>query len=141
MEEIHTEFETVHRIWDYFDQPRSGVADYEGRAHWFDCIFDDSRDIYSDAYWLIPLDEQLTDLERKSWDAFRIWQKSPTIGGGDESARSTFERTKRDFQAALADGSRHRFKARGIFRVLNAPVVSVQSAVFQVSWSGSHDQE
>jgi len=37
---LQTGFELVHVIYDYWDQPRSGVADYHGEPHWFESIFD-----------------------------------------------------------------------------------------------------
>jgi hypothetical protein len=33
-------FEAVHAVWDYFDGPRTGLADYRGRPHYFVCKFD-----------------------------------------------------------------------------------------------------
>ena len=65
MTKLEQGFETVHVVHDYWDGPRSGVAEYGGRPHWFENIFDEQQDDYSDLFWLTPLSEETLGLAQQ----------------------------------------------------------------------------
>ena len=50
------DLETVHTITDYWDGPRSGIADFAGRPHRYECQFDEAADDWTDRYRLMPID-------------------------------------------------------------------------------------
>ena len=54
-------FEAVFTITDYHDGPRKGIANYHGQPHFYECIFDDAKDDYSELFWLTPLDANQSD--------------------------------------------------------------------------------
>ena len=52
---------------DYFDGPRGGIADYQGRPHLYESIFDDDAGEYSDIFRLSPIPEDLFELALEDW--------------------------------------------------------------------------
>jgi hypothetical protein len=66
----------VHTVIDFFDRPRSGLADFEGAPHVYDCIFDEARDEYSERYRLIPTDRELAGLMKESWKIWLRWSNA-----------------------------------------------------------------
>ena len=62
--------EVVLFVFDFFDQPRSGIANYLGDPHRFGCPFDDEIDGYSEFYLLAPISFAELQLEREAWDIY-----------------------------------------------------------------------
>lgn len=73
LEENHLSLEEVHMIQDYWDQPREGVADYNGLPHYYKCIFDEEKDEWSNTYILKPLDAETLQLLEESQKIFLRW--------------------------------------------------------------------
>jgi hypothetical protein len=65
-------FERVYTVHDYFDGPRSGVADYLGRPHHYSCDWDLGVD--SDMFALIEIDEATLSRVLEQWEIFRQWE-------------------------------------------------------------------
>jgi hypothetical protein len=65
--------ERVHAVFDYFDGPRSGVADFHGRPHAFAGKFDDDLQDWSEFYHLKPLTDEQFRLVMTDW---QIWTRS-----------------------------------------------------------------
>lgn len=65
-------YERVYTVMDYYDGPRKGIADFEGQPHLYDCIFDDEKGNYSDAFQLMAIDTEIFRLALEDW---RIWQR------------------------------------------------------------------
>jgi hypothetical protein len=90
----HMGFERVYTVWDYYDGPRTGVADYDGRPHYYACNWDDASDEYADSYSLSELDDVTLKLALEQWLIWRRWEiafhsgamppeSHPGIGGKD----------------------------------------------------------
>jgi len=54
-------------VMDYYDGPRKGVANFRGQPHFYDCIFDERNDEYSDLYHLTPLSQRIFELAKEDW--------------------------------------------------------------------------
>ena len=65
--------ERVHTVWDYYDAPRAGVADYGGVAHYFECGFDEDSG-YTDIYRLWPIAEEFLAVALEQWRLHRAWE-------------------------------------------------------------------
>ena len=65
--------EYVHMVWDYHDCPRSGIADFLGKPHVFQCQFDEADDDWTDLYWLMEVDQQVVALADEQEVIFRRW--------------------------------------------------------------------
>ncbi len=62
--------EIVYTIYRYYDAPRVGVADFQGVPSFFQCLFDEDADDWTNLYCLSPVPEAvlpLTEQERKEW--------------------------------------------------------------------------
>jgi hypothetical protein len=67
-------FERVYTVHDYFDGPRSGVADYLGRPYHYACEWDDIADDYAETFALIEIDDSTLSLVLEQWDIWRRWE-------------------------------------------------------------------
>ena len=67
-------FERVLQIWDYYDGVRSGVALVDGAPHYFECIWDNGADNYSDLFHLYPVSEEFMRKANQQWGIFRAWE-------------------------------------------------------------------
>src|ERR1700733_423781 len=68
------QFERVQAVWDYYDGPRKGIADFNGIPHYFECIFDERADDYSNLFWLFPVSEEFLQSAARSWAIFKSWE-------------------------------------------------------------------
>jgi hypothetical protein len=67
-------FERVHMIWDIYDGPRTGLADYRGRVHAFACEWAEPEQYFSAMYSLSPIDEETMSLAVEQWGIYRRWE-------------------------------------------------------------------
>jgi hypothetical protein len=69
-------FEPVHVELDWYDGPRSGLADVDGAPHYFQGVYDyhpsDEPDDYFD-YFVWPANETAVAMEREQWEIFAEW--------------------------------------------------------------------
>ncbi|GLQ45765.1 hypothetical protein GCM10007862_08160 [Dyella lipolytica] len=66
--------EKVYTVWDYHDGPRTGIADYRGRPHYYSCQFDQSADEYGNTYALFPIDANTFALALEQWAIWQAWE-------------------------------------------------------------------
>ena len=66
--------ERVHSLVDYWEGPRSGVADLHGMPHTFECVFDELADQWSDLFVLQPIDAGTLALVQENWARWLRWQ-------------------------------------------------------------------
>ena len=67
-------YESVYTVVDYYDGPRKGIADYRGKPHLYECIFDESKDDYTDSFRLAPVDPQIYQLAMEDWGIWQRWE-------------------------------------------------------------------
>ncbi len=72
--------ETVHAVWDFYDGPRTGIADYRGQPHYFSCQWDAIADDYGSIYALSPIDSNTFDLVVEQWAIWRKWELAFNAG-------------------------------------------------------------
>lgn len=72
--------EIVYVELDYYDGPRSGVANYFGYPHRFKCIFDETQDEYSDVFLVYPISREHLKLEQEQWRIFILWNNDYEAG-------------------------------------------------------------
>jgi hypothetical protein len=67
----------VHTIDDIHDgRPLSGVADFEGHPHFYQCQFDEQLDDWSDQYVLKKIDPALLAIALERQEIFLRWRKA-----------------------------------------------------------------
>ncbi|MCZ8031474.1 MAG: hypothetical protein ACK5JG_13335 [Pseudomonadota bacterium] len=70
----------VLTIHDYYDGPRRGVAEFEGRPHIYEAEFDHSADEYGDTYFLTPVESSLLNLILEDWAIWCRWDEARARG-------------------------------------------------------------
>jgi len=68
------ETETVFTVTDYWDGPLQGIANHEGKPHFYERIFDEASDDYSDLYRLTPINESTFRFAMEAWNIWRRWE-------------------------------------------------------------------
>ena len=66
----------VYMVWDFYDGVRSGIADYEGRPHYFECPFDAEAQDFAETYDLYPICDETLELAQEQWAIYRAWELS-----------------------------------------------------------------
>jgi hypothetical protein len=79
-------FEHVYTVWDYWDGPRSGLANLFGEAHAYSCKWDEVEDDYTDRFLLTPIDPETLSLAVEQWAIWRKWESEFHEGRVAESA-------------------------------------------------------
>jgi hypothetical protein len=69
--ELKPDYEEVFTVTDYYDGPRIGIANYQGKPHLYDCIFDDSKG-YLNLFRLTPVSPEPFQFAMEDW---RIWER------------------------------------------------------------------
>jgi hypothetical protein len=78
-------YEPVFTVKDFWDCPRSCVANYRGKPHFHECNFDEAKDDFSDVYRLTPLSADAFKLALEDWEIFNRWNEALQSGETDRS--------------------------------------------------------
>lgn len=65
--------EQVYVENEWYDGPRAGVADVNGRPHRFKSLFDETEDEYLGPFLVWPVDQKVVELEQEQWRIFAVW--------------------------------------------------------------------
>jgi hypothetical protein len=79
-ENLKDGFELVFTVEDYYDGPRKGIANYQGRPHFYECIFDEKKQNYSNRFQLTPLDQNSFEIALEAWEIWRRWEMAFSQG-------------------------------------------------------------
>lgn len=63
-------------ILDYHDGPRKGIAEFRGKPHYYECVFDKRTDEYTDTYMLSRITEELLEKALESWGIWKRWKRA-----------------------------------------------------------------
>ena len=77
-------FEEVFTVTAYYDGPRQGIANCLGSPHFFDCVFSDEKQDYSNLYRLTPVTDQTFRLALEDWDIWTRWEQAFKAGRTNE---------------------------------------------------------
>ena len=129
-EDLKPGYELVYTVVDYYDGPRKGIADYRGRPHLYECIFDESKDEYTDSFHLTPVDSQTFQLAMEDWAIWQRWELAFHTGKADISThpalpneRERKAELKNILQKVLVIDPAKAATCLGNFEVLGSPVL------------------
>ena len=120
-------FETVHTVDDYYDGPRSGIADFGGRPYFFRSVYLDTEtwDPNEDRFELSPVAPEVRDLAVEAFLLWQRWQVAEFAGAAPESDegdprvlpgdRPRYEELQRLLAAHLRTDPVQRIVVRGEF--------------------------
>lgn len=77
--DLKTGYDRVYTVVDYYDGPRKGIADYQGKPHLYECID------YSDSFLLAPLDAEAFQFAMEDWAIWQRWELAYHTGKADLS--------------------------------------------------------
>jgi|SRR5579863_2579000 len=138
-------FEKVYTVSRYHDGPRSGVADFDGRPHFYEWLWDDDADDYGPACALSPISDKAFQLALEDWAMWMRWKAA--FNEGKASQRPPLE----ERPVLPEDESRHKeiapllkqalsispalqFRAIGNFRRTPESSLSNIEGPWQVCW-------
>ncbi|MDQ2799126.1 MAG: hypothetical protein M3Y13_05725 [Armatimonadota bacterium] len=79
--------EIVYTVFNYWDGPRAGVADFHGSPHFFQCIFDEVADEWSNVFRLSPVAKNTVSLTKNEWQEWYWWKHDFGQGKAEVEAR------------------------------------------------------
>src|SRR5688572_9439037 len=95
-------FEPVHAITDFHDRPQGGVANFQGRPHFFKSEWDEAADDYAKTFRLSPVDSDVVTLAKEDraiserwWMAFhggRNSEEMPRVLPEDRARHAELQR-------------------------------------------------
>ena len=78
--ELKPGYELVFTVTEYYDGPRQGIANFEGEPHFYDCVFDDALDDYSNLFRLTPITPAVFQLALEDWSIWERWELAFNTG-------------------------------------------------------------
>lgn len=127
----------VETVEDYWDGPRRGYAFMDGELVFYDSIWSEKEDAFSDQFIVKPVSADLLVIVRESWSIWQRWERAFTAG---ETTRDTHpalptdKERKLELRALLSRveestpvGTK---KVSGVFRRL-----SDEAGSWQVQWN------
>jgi len=139
-------FERVYTVTDYYDGPRSGIADFGGHPHVYRSLYldRDTWDLDEDRFELSPISTADLELALEDWAIFCRWRDAFDAGRTALDThpalpedRARWEEIARLLAHRLGIDPDHRVLVRGAFRV-REPVPPLCVGVlrpFEVQWS------
>jgi hypothetical protein len=116
--------ETVYAIFDAYDGPIEGVADYQGIPHYFWRIFDKTNDDWTESYTLQKLTPQANECARRKYELWRRWRDAFQEGRVSLTSHPVFPEDHSDYEEAkqrlsilLEENPNPKFQREGRFIV------------------------
>jgi hypothetical protein len=135
-----SDYEIVFTVTEYYDGPRKGMANYQGKPHFYECVFDENQDDYSDRYRLTPVNEEMFGLAMEDWEIWRRWETAFEAGTADISSHPALpeDRPRHDELRRILDPVLITDPDRAVIRIgkfdtLKASVSA--SRLLKVRWS------
>jgi hypothetical protein len=69
-------FERVFTVWDYYDGPRSGIAEFLGQPHYYVCEWNAALNDYAETFILTPVDDETLSLALEQWAIWQEWDSA-----------------------------------------------------------------
>src|SRR5262245_49135192 len=102
-------FECLYTMTDYYDGPRRGLANFDGRPHAYDAPFSHWDGRYEDLFQLRPVDELTFRLALEQWAIWVRWEAAFYAGTTTVNAhpalpaeRARYDEICRQLDARLA---------------------------------------
>lgn len=83
--ELMDGYEQVNFITDWWDGPKNGIAGLEGKLHYFERIFDQQADDWSEYFLLRPISSQEYELQKEQHVLFLQWLSDSKAGHAPQS--------------------------------------------------------
>ncbi len=71
-----SDYEAVHTITDWYDGARKGVANVNGKPHYYENHWNEGEQYWSEIYLLQPLDAGTFALAIEDWEIWLRWERA-----------------------------------------------------------------
>lgn len=134
-------YEPVHTLFTFYDGARTGIADYQGTPHFYDCEWDDLRDDYADTFWLTPVDASTVAMDLEASAIFDAWDAERRAGRvSDEShpghggRNARYDELRAALRPLLVTDPRRAARARGHFQRSTGGQRPPGASILDVRW-------
>ena len=116
--------DTVQTVWEFYDGPRTGIADFRGKPCYFRCQWDFEAGAYSNVYTLFPVDAETLELALEQWDIWRQWEaafhagEAPASSHPGNGGNEWYAELERRLQARLSDFTTPQFTLHAQFHTV-----------------------
>lgn len=119
-------------MWGWYDGPRSGIADFQGKPHLYESLWDPKThgSDWTDLFLLMPLEAETFELAMEDWHIWLRWDEAFHAGRATQETRGALpeDRKRSEELDALLAGRlemqpQRAFLKRGFF---DKPVKTVQ---------------
>lgn len=137
-------YERVYTMHDWWDGPKSGVADYQGVPYIFNRNFNDELDEYNDYYLLSPITNEQCQL---IIEGYEIWKRDRDADVDQQNSSNIYGTLPGDQERYieiksltnyLFEPSRHSLKVKASFRRLPTNSILPDNIIhyhdFEVMW-------
>lgn len=130
-------YEPLRMIWDYADGPRTGIADHDGRPHYFSCVFDDELGIYGDVFDITPIDDETYAWAQEHWAIWQRWETEAHAGrlSADSHPKYGHFDPRYNELEALLDQAIDRLAAQTVRRHGEIRRASIEGELFPGQWN------
>jgi hypothetical protein len=142
-ENVHILFESVFAIYDFWDGPRTGIAEFMNAPHFFECVFDQDKDEWSNSFFLIPLGPEAFVAGMDTWNIFLRWRAAFDAGKTSLDThpalpedRTKYEESSRILKGEISSGRGNLIQRLGQFEHVEKPDARGLLASWRVRWSG-----
>ena len=115
---------SLEKIHNYYDAPRLGIAELNGVPHVYESEFDESKEEWSETYFLSPIDAELLALILEDWAIWRRWRDAllrgevtPHSGPALPHERMRHEELKRAIGGRLKSDPMNRLEFKAKFTI------------------------
>ncbi len=141
--ELKLGYEQVFTVTGYYDGPRQGVANFKAQPHFYDCIFDEAQQEYSNLYRLTPVAPDIFDLANEDWAIWQRWELAFHTGRTTLEShpalpqeRGRHEEIRAVLDSALQRNSQNCIIRAGSFEAIGTPKLPKGvSRPLQVKWT------
>lgn len=113
---------------DFYDGPRGGVADFDGRPHVYKAEQDYNVDDSPSVFFLSPISEEALQLALEKWAIWRRWETAFYQGKAPQGThpalpeeRARHDELKKILSGQLVIDPERQIRARGKFRRRDDP--------------------
>ncbi|HEX5705059.1 MAG TPA: hypothetical protein VFX97_17810 [Pyrinomonadaceae bacterium] len=138
-------FERVFTVNDYYDGPHSGIANYCGRPHHYECEWDHEKGNYGSTFVLTPITNETLTLALEQHEIFLRWERANLRGEIVDSTHpalpgqnARYAELEEIIKGSLENASGSRHRARGVFRPTPEQQPSLPKGVMrelEVEWA------
>lgn len=117
------DFECVYTMTEWYDGPRRGIADFEGKPHLYEADSDDGSEEYIPTFRLTPVSTEVLALALEDWAIWERWELAFSEGRTSRDThpalpeeRERHEQLTATIQRALVSNPSHAIRAHAEFR-------------------------